>query len=212
LSLTLLNIHKELLRVVFNALECGQTGNSQIVFRENELSVWKKPQHYKSKTKRFKPFDEVIRVKIHAKVTPNTKEIIHLWSEIYGSREGTNVLFSYPLLVLLHQKVCVLFCKIPTYVDNLFLLYMIYFRYMLGLAGIPSFIQFLGFVFMPESPRWLIINKYEEKARRVLQSMRGQPASPSIYLKYIIYRRNRLSTYVGILQNNTQTFWWSNTS
>lgn len=46
-------------------------------------------------------------------------------------------------------------------------------RYMLGLAGIPSFVQFLGFVFMPESPRWLIINEREEYARRVLQTMRG---------------------------------------
>lgn len=44
---------------------------------------------------------------------------------------------------------------------------------MLGLAGIPSFIQFLGFVFMPESPRWLIISGREEYARRVLQTMRG---------------------------------------
>lgn len=47
------------------------------------------------------------------------------------------------------------------------------YRYMLGLAGIPSFVQFLGFVFMPESPRWLIINEREEYARRVLQTMRG---------------------------------------
>ena len=47
-------------------------------------------------------------------------------------------------------------------------------RYMLGLAGIPSFILFVGFIFMPESPRWLISTHQEERARRVLQTMRGQ--------------------------------------
>ena len=47
-------------------------------------------------------------------------------------------------------------------------------RFMLGLAGLPAVLQFLGFIFMPESPRWLIVSKQEEKARRVLQSLRGQ--------------------------------------
>ncbi|KAL3852963.1 hypothetical protein ACJMK2_016568 [Sinanodonta woodiana] len=47
-------------------------------------------------------------------------------------------------------------------------------RYMLGLAGIPAFVQFVGFIFMPESPRWLITSGQEVKARRVLQAMRGQ--------------------------------------
>ncbi|GFO21216.1 proton myo-inositol cotransporter [Plakobranchus ocellatus] len=46
-------------------------------------------------------------------------------------------------------------------------------RYMLGLGAVPAGVQFLGFLFMPESPRWLVSVGREEKARRVLQSMRG---------------------------------------
>ncbi|KAG8510365.1 Proton myo-inositol cotransporter, partial [Galemys pyrenaicus] len=46
-------------------------------------------------------------------------------------------------------------------------------RYMLGLAAIPAAVQFLGFLFLPESPRWLIQKGQTQKARRVLSQMRG---------------------------------------
>ncbi|XP_033744927.1 proton myo-inositol cotransporter-like isoform X1 [Pecten maximus] len=45
-------------------------------------------------------------------------------------------------------------------------------RYMLGLAGIPSIIQFIGFFFLPESPRWLMAKGREEDARKALQKIR----------------------------------------
>lgn len=44
---------------------------------------------------------------------------------------------------------------------------------MLGLAGIPSLIQFIGFMFLPESPRWLISKQKENDARKVLGQIRG---------------------------------------
>ncbi|XP_069142461.1 proton myo-inositol cotransporter-like isoform X2 [Argopecten irradians] len=45
-------------------------------------------------------------------------------------------------------------------------------RYMLGLAGIPSIIQFIGFFFLPESPRWLMAKGREEDARKALMKIR----------------------------------------
>ncbi|XP_063164049.1 proton myo-inositol cotransporter isoform X2 [Candoia aspera] len=46
-------------------------------------------------------------------------------------------------------------------------------RYMLGLSAVPAVIQFLGFLFLPESPRWLIQKGQTQKARRILSRMRG---------------------------------------
>ncbi|XP_066543296.1 proton myo-inositol cotransporter isoform X2 [Amia ocellicauda] len=46
-------------------------------------------------------------------------------------------------------------------------------RYMLGLSVVPSVLQFLGFLFLPESPRWLIQKGKTQKARRVLSQIRG---------------------------------------
>jgi SP family myo-inositol transporter-like MFS transporter 13 len=45
-------------------------------------------------------------------------------------------------------------------------------RYMLGLATLPSMIMFLGFLALPESPRWLAMNHRQEDATKVLQQYR----------------------------------------
>lgn len=44
-------------------------------------------------------------------------------------------------------------------------------RYMLGISGIPSLLLVAGFVFLPESPRWLVSNGKRGKAFVALQSL-----------------------------------------
>jgi len=48
----------------------------------------------------------------------------------------------------------------------------IFYRFMLGLAGVPSVVMFVGLLFMPESPRWLVFHQKEDKAREVLAKTR----------------------------------------
>lgn len=44
---------------------------------------------------------------------------------------------------------------------------------MLGLAGVPGIIQFIGFLYLPESPRWLVMKGKDEQAVKVHQKIRG---------------------------------------
>ncbi|KAF6024403.1 SLC2A13 [Bugula neritina] len=64
-------------------------------------------------------------------------------------------------------------------------------RYMLGLGSIASVLQFAAFLFMPESPRWLIIRNRHEEAKAVLLKLRG--SSVSIEDEYEIIRSSILS-------------------
>ena len=66
---------------------------------------------------------------------------------------------------------------------------------MLGLAGIPSLIQFLGFMFMPESPRWLVGKDREFEARNASFASIRYDNDVITYL---------LSNYVSLVNGNEE--------
>ena len=57
------------------------------------------------------------------------------------------------------------------------ILHICVYRYMLGISAIPAIIQFLGFLYIPESPRWLISKGLVIDAQSALLSMRKHDCS-----------------------------------
>ncbi|MBM7651342.1 sugar porter family MFS transporter [Neobacillus cucumis] len=45
-------------------------------------------------------------------------------------------------------------------------------RWMLGLGIVPALIMIIGVLFLPESPRWLIVHKREGEARKILAKLK----------------------------------------
>ena len=44
---------------------------------------------------------------------------------------------------------------------------------MLGLAAVPSIVMFFGCIVLPESPRWLVSKGFSDRAKIVLEKIRG---------------------------------------
>jgi len=59
-------------------------------------------------------------------------------------------------------------------------------RIMLGLAAVPSIIMFIGFQYMPESPRWLVMKGRNQEAKTVLMSIRDSDSEANDELDEII--------------------------
>lgn len=64
-------------------------------------------------------------------------------------------------------------------------------RWMLALAAVPSVIQFIGFIFMPESPRWLIRQDRNDEALVALKKIRGEK-NPYVMAEFEKLKRSQV--------------------
>jgi len=59
------------------------------------------------------------------------------------------------------------------FLSDTFFSYGEHWRWMLGILVVPSIIMFIGIMFLPESPRWLLLKSKRKKAQEVLRRLRN---------------------------------------
>lgn len=63
-------------------------------------------------------------------------------------------------------------------------------RFMLGLAALPALVQFVGFLYMPESPRWFVEHERRDEALAALVRIRASESEASAELARMEDARN----------------------
>uniref|UniRef100_A0A914DRB2 Major facilitator superfamily (MFS) profile domain-containing protein n=1 Tax=Acrobeloides nanus TaxID=290746 RepID=A0A914DRB2_9BILA len=87
-----------------------------------------------------------------------------------------------------------------SYVDP----YNVGWRLMFGFAAIPSFVQFIGFLFLPDSPKWLYKNRRESECFQVLQDVYCQDKE---WVTYEFEKIKRDNARTKEEQNTFDTIW-----
>lgn len=72
-------------------------------------------------------------------------------------------------------------------------------RWMMGLAAIPSFLLFVGLFFMPDSPRWLIFHGFKDQAREILTYLRGEETAQREITEIDAHIKEKASGWKGAL-------------
>ena len=75
-------------------------------------------------------------------------------------------------LVAINEVMICLGCLIAIGIDSWLTRYDEGWRYMLGISAIPALLQVIGLMFLPESPRWLILKGRDKQAKKNLFKLR----------------------------------------
>ena len=74
-----------------------------------------------------------------------------------------------------------------------------YFRYMLGLAVVPSLLMCGGLWFLFETPRWLVFHGKLEKAQKVMEKIRSGSTAEQELLNIKKDYESHLKNTMGLL-------------
>ncbi|HEX7325219.1 MAG TPA: sugar porter family MFS transporter, partial [Rhodanobacteraceae bacterium] len=134
-------------------------------------------------------------------------------AEISSERSRGAMVSTYQLMITIGILIAFLSDTAFSYSGN--------WRWMLGVIAIPGALFLIGVVTLPESPRWLVMRGYHERAVAVLTKLRGTAATVSSEVSDIeeqlktpqhglsLFFRNanfRRSVYLGILLQVIQQF------